>query len=62
MPMHFRQGKIAKDEAHAVITFAPQFIENRIGGAAIGALIVTVLDDGYRRRHWPTDVITGTDG
>src|SRR4029077_754154 len=60
--MHVPQGKVAKDRPELVAQGALKLFHDRIGGTAIGAFIVAVLDQGHRRRLGTTaDVVIRAD-
>ena len=59
--MHIGEREVPKDESHGVSERREQLLDDRIRLAAVGTLVVAVLDDGEFRVERTARVIVGPD-
>ena len=62
MGMYLAQRKVAKNESESIAQLSLNFVNNRAGQAAVGALIVAILDQRHWCVCWPSDVIAFAHG
>src|SRR6202011_5824613 len=57
MGMDFGQRKVTKNKPEVIPQLSPNFVDDRVGHAAVGAFVVAIFDQCYRRVCWPAYMI-----
>ena len=56
------QGEVAEDEEEAVTEVLLHALDDGIGAAAVGALVISILDESDRGVRTTLRVVAGADG